>query len=349
MREDAWRWATHAELAIDRGEAPKASRIIKKRTLTDLIDLYLDDLLDVGKPVGRTKAASLKAMKRDLGATAFTSLDKLRIVNYGRSRAKAGAGPVTLSMDIGLIKLVLEHASAVHDIDVKLEPIEKARLTLKHLGLVGGSNERDRRPTDEELDQLFLHFDDNPRQTIPMKRIIQFAIATAMRQDEICRVTWSDFDPRGKTLMIRDRKDPRQKYGNDQRIPLVDLTGFDPIQLIEDQRPFRSNFDDRIFPYNGKSAGAAFARATTELKIEDLVFHDTRHEGTSRLFEAGLDLPQVALITGHKDWKMLARYTHIKPSAVHAAAARLKKPFPTEPAGPSLDSLGLDRPQRLRG
>jgi len=59
-----------------------------------------------------------------------------------------------------------------------------------------------------------------------------------------------------------------------------------------------------------------------ELKIEDLHFHDLRHEGTSRLFEAGFSIEQVSLVTGHKDWKMLRRYTHLKPEALHNAHVR---------------------------
>ncbi|RVC42576.1 site-specific integrase, partial [Mesorhizobium sp. M4B.F.Ca.ET.088.02.2.1] len=49
--------------------------------------------------------------------------------------------------------------------------------------------------------------------------------------------------------------------------------------------------------------------------------HDLRHEGTSRLFEAGFTIEQVALVTGHKDWKMLKRYTHLKPEELHAVLA----------------------------
>ena len=47
-------------------------------------------------------------------------------------------------------------------------------------------------------------------------------------------------------------------------------------------------------------------------EIEDLHFHDLRHEGTSRLFEAGLPIEKVALVTGHKDWRQLQRYTNLK-------------------------------------
>jgi integrase len=93
------------------------------------------------------------------------------------------------------------------------------------------------------------------------------------------------------------------------------------MALIEEQRALRANDDDRIFPYNHKSVSTAFTRSCQELAIEDLHFHDMRHEGTSRLFEAGFRIEQVALVTGHKDWKMLRRYTHLKPEALHEIAA----------------------------
>jgi integrase len=123
-------------------------------------------------------------------------------------------------------------------------------------------------------------------------------------------------------LTIRDRKDPREKKGNDQRIPLLAVSGYDAMALIEEQRAIRGNEDDRIFPYCHKSAGTAFTRACRDLDIEDLHFHDLRHEGTSRLFEAGFRIEQVALVTGHKDWKMLRRYTHLKPESLHDVASR---------------------------
>jgi integrase len=120
-----------------------------------------------------------------------------------------------VAMDIGAIRLVLSHAAAVHGLPVSIEQVDLGRIALKRLGLVGKSNQRDRRPTDDELAKLIAHFDGNPRQLIPMGRIIKFAVATAMRQEEICRVAWSDLDERTKMLTIRDRKDPREKKGND--------------------------------------------------------------------------------------------------------------------------------------
>lgn len=323
LREDARRWATAQERTIDNGGAPKKTYIAEKTSLGHLIDLHIQDMADARKRIGRTKLEALLHLHRTIGETPYARIDRQFIIDFGRERARGGAGPVTVGMYVGWIKLVFAHASAVHEIDTQLEPIEKGRLALKHLGLIGKSQERDRRPTQEELERLFAAFDNNPWQRNPMTRIIQFAIGTAMRQDEICRITWSDLDVRARTVIIRDRKDPRDKYGNDQRVPLVDITGYDPLGLIEAQRAIRTNADNRIFPYTSTAISAAFTRTAAKLKIDDLHFHDMRHEATSRLFEAGLKLEQVALITGHKDWKMLRRYTHIKATSVHAAAALL--------------------------
>jgi integrase len=142
-----------------------------------------------------------------------------------------------------------------------------------------------------------------------------------MRLEEICKARWSDLEPRARVLLIRDRKDPRNKKGNNQRIPLFAATGYDAWAIVEEQRAMRSNDDDRIFPFDHRSVGTAFHRGCAHLNIHNLHFHDLRHEGTSRLFEAGFTIDQVALVTGHKDWKMQKRYTHLKPEALHAVLA----------------------------
>jgi integrase len=320
-QQDARDWAVDREREIDRGETPRSSRVAGAQTFGDLVDLHVADMKEVGKAPGRTKEATLAALKRELGSVSINDLGRDRIVDFGRRRMRQGAGPSTIGIDVGFIKLVVQHAAAVHGIPVRVEPIDLGRIALKRLGLVGHSKERDRRPTEDEIEQLITYFETNPRLVIPMGRIVRFAIATAMRQEEICRVTWGDLNLRTRMLTIRDRKDPRSKKGNDQRIPLLAVSGYDALALIEEQRACRGNTDDRIFPVNHKSVCTLFTRACQRLSIEDLHFHDLRHEGASRLFEAGFSIEQVALVTGHKDWKMLRRYTHLRPEALHAVAA----------------------------
>jgi integrase len=72
----------------------------------------------------------------------------------------------------------------------------------------------------------------------------------------------------------------------------------------------------RIFPYRGASVSAAFQRAAKMCGIHDATLHDLRHEGISRLFEAGLNIPEVSLISGHSSWASLKRYTQIQPAHV---------------------------------
>lgn len=318
-RGDAEVWVRNVEGKIDRGEPIHAGDDAAK-TFKDLVDLHKEDLAEVGRKLGRSKAASLASLAERLGELKPAELSREKLIAFGRERAKEGAGPVTLSIDLGYIKTILSHAAAVHGIVAPTEGVDLARIALLRLGLVGKSNERDRRPSDDEIDAIITSLENNPRQSIPVSRIIRFAIATAMRQDEICRVSWDDYNARTKMLLIRDRKDPRRKSGNDQRIPLLDVSGYNPCALIEEQRKITGG-RGRIFLYNGRSIGTAFRRTCRDLDILDLHFHDLRHEATSRLFEAGFTIEQVALVTGHKDWKMLRRYTHIRPEGLHALAA----------------------------
>ena len=67
-----------------------------------------------------------------------------------------------------------------------------------------------------------------------------------------------------------------------------------------------------LFSYSLRGLSGAFLRLCRRIGIDNLHFHDLRHEATSRLFEKGLNPVEVATITGHKDTRMLMRYTHLK-------------------------------------
>lgn len=326
-KTDAQAWAREAELAIDQGlKPPKRGQVAvpKKGQLTigDLIDLHLTDMREMRKDTARSKMFVLRSLKQDLGHVAVEALTREAIIEYGRKRAAAGAGPATVVIDVSYLNTILTHAAAVHGITVSLEQLKLGRAALLRLGIVGKSKERDRRPTQEELDHITAWLDGNPRQSIPAGRITRFAVASAMRIEEICRIRWTDLDERKRTVIVRDRKDPRNKEGNHQRVPLLDATGYDAWALIQEQGKLSGHLD-RIFPYTPDSVSTAFRRACRELEIEDLRFHDLRHEAASRLFEAGFAIEQVALVTGHKDWKMLRRYTNLKPEDLHHRAEDL--------------------------
>jgi integrase len=111
-----------------------------------------------------------------------------------------------------------------------------------------------------------------------MGRIVRHAFATTMPQEEICRPDGPDVDMKKRLLIIRDRKDPRVKDGNDQKVPLLNLTGYVAWEIFLQQR-ILTRGQGRVFPHNHRSVSAAFTRTCNELKIDDLHFHDLRHEG----------------------------------------------------------------------
>ncbi len=313
-RRDGEEWALDIERRIDRGEAPTTRSHSDPTLFEHLVEMHLADMLEVGKPPRRSKAFSMERLRVRLGKVQIRDISRERLIQFAKDRAKEGAGPTTVSMDLGHIKTLISHAAAVHGVQLTTASVDLARIALKRLGLVGKSNERDRRPTQDEIDRIVAYADANLRQSIPLGRIVRFAIATAMREEEICKIRISDINEVTRIVIVRDRKDPRNKDGNDQKVPLLNSTGYDAWSLLQEQRRHRNGA--RIFPYNSRSLGTAFRRTCRKLKIEDLHFHDLRHEATSRLFEAGFAIEQVALVTGHKDWKMLKRYANLRPESL---------------------------------
>jgi integrase len=222
-RKDGEEWALEMERNIDRNGLSRPRALEKLRTFGDLIDLHDEDMREVGKPPRRSKAAVMESLKDALGTVKLPQLNRERLIEFGRKRAKQGAGPATLAIDLSFIRTIVSHAAAVHGIEVSAEEVRLARIALKHLDLVGKGVERDRRPTQDEIDELIEHFETNPRQVIPMGRIVRYAIATTMRQEEICQPEWPDVDIKKRLVLLRDRKDPRHKVGNHQKVPLLNL------------------------------------------------------------------------------------------------------------------------------
>ena len=209
LKAAAEEWAREAEHAIDKQIDPSTHKISRRDSFASLIDLHIEDMAAVGKPLRRSKDAVLKRLRAELGDTTLSNMTRERLIMYGRQRAKAGAGPATLAIDISFIGTILTHAAAVHGITVNTEAVNLARIALRRLGLIARPAERERRPTEKELTRLYEHFDANDRYTVPMTRVIKFAIATAMRIDEIFRIEWDTPDERTRTELLQDfRADP---------------------------------------------------------------------------------------------------------------------------------------------
>jgi integrase len=309
-RTAAKAWAARIEGEIDE---LTASGVVQPKglTLADLIDRYILELYS-RKPWGRTKSADLARLKKDLGHLPAGRLRSAHFTNHFRKRHAEGAGAVVINSQMCYLVGVLKVARTVFHLDVALQAAQDARTALSSLRMVGKSGRRDRRVTNVELDQLIKYFE-KQKTAIPMADILKFCLASGMRISEVCRLEWRHFNAPAKLIVICDRKHPQDKLGNDQTVPLLDATGHDAYAILKRQ----PKNGPRIFPFNSRTISTYVTRATEEIGLPDLHLHDLRHEAISRLFEAGYRIEQVALVSGHRDWQMLRRYTHVRAADLH--------------------------------
>jgi integrase len=274
--------------------------------LRQVIDRYITE---IAKTMGRTKAHGLKTIKTyDIANLKCSRIGSEQISQFASELASVGLQPSTVQGYISTLRAVFVVAKPLWGYPLDIAAMNDAGVALRQMGTIGKSKYRDRRPTLAELDKLLTHFVEvqRRRQTAnDMVRVICFAIYSTRRQDEIARLAWDDLDADGSRILVRDMKDPHQKDGNDI---WCDLTP-EALRIIQATPRHHSG---RIFPYTAPAISAAFFRATAFLGIDDLTFHDLRHEGISRLFEMGRNIPQVACVSGHRSWSSLQRYTHIR-------------------------------------
>jgi integrase len=309
VKAQATAWAAKVEADM-MAMKHQDTRIISNKTLGDLIDRYTEEIGAV-RPFGRNKADVLGKLKVSLGDTALPQLNIDALMRHIKRRRADGAGGVTVAIDLTYLSGVLSTAKNLWRLPVNTEVVAEARANLKYMGVSTKSKERDRRPTLDELERLKRHFAEKKRQRVPMPDLIDFAVATAMRAGEIIRLQWADLNEQDRTIIIRDRKHPTEKQGNDQEVPLLG----EAFAIVKRQP--RHDDEPRIFPVTDGTISSIFPRACNALGIVDLTFHDLRHEGVSRLFEKGYTIEQVSLVSGHRDWKMLARYTQIRAKDLH--------------------------------
>ena len=308
----AVRWADEIEAQMDAGTVQKTA--LSRATIGDLIDKYRKmrastrPILDTS-----TEHYTLKQLKKNLGHHVAAHMTVDDLLGWAQLRRDEGAGPYTINCDLSKLGTVIRYAS-----DGLPDVIGAARPKLNYLGLIGGGGLRERRPTEDESTRILEWLGREKGQKYA--DFAAFGALTAMRRGEVCKIMWADLDHGKRMVLIRDRKHPRQKVGNDQWVPLLGAAW-----ALALRQP-RAEDEDRIFPIHEQTMSKYFKEACVALSIPDLRLHDLRHEGISVMFEQGYDIPQVAVVSGHKDWRHLKRYTQIKPESLHAHGKRQSKP-----------------------
>lgn len=316
---DAKRWAAEIESKLESIKAIGTAPTPKGSTFADFVDKYIEET-DPVKPHGKNKKATLKRLKVEFKGVLMSDFSILHLRDFVDKRIKqktqvgVTVSGVTIAVDLSYISTILHWARDVKQYDINAGIANEVRSSLSRRGISTRSNRREREATEQELKSIFSAYKlKGTRQKIPMPQLIAFALSSAMRQEEVCTIRIEDIDYTDKTVVIRNRKHPQEKIGNNQIVPLLPAAWDLAMQSIGDRKT------GAIFPYDPRSVSASFTRICKQCRIEDLHFHDLRHGAIGKLFTIGLRIEQVALISGHKDWAMLRRYTHIKAKDVQKA------------------------------
>lgn len=216
--------------------------------------------------------------------------------------------PATVNHDLAVLSVLYNVARARWGYGTLLNPIGKG-MRLKV------ANARNRRVSEEEFVRLFeagLRYEADFNCAVPIRALIALAALTAMRQSELANLDWADVDLTHGTVLLRNTKNGRQRT-----VPL--RTEAERILRLMGPRKAGRAFGN----ITGKTIGQAFTRVCARAGIEDLRFHDLRHEGTSRFFEDAdkfsLTDQEIESITGHLAWAMLSRYKHLKARSIAAS------------------------------
>jgi integrase len=274
-------------------------------TVAQVLEAYAE-LREKTRPILDTSNEHymLKALKAGLGEFVAASLTVDQLVSYAKSRREDGAGPYTVNMDLSKLGTAMRYGAAALRVQLP-DVVAAARPTLNYLRLIGGGGKRERRPTEDELNAVLAYFTEHfgPR----FRDAVEFSALTAMRRGEVTELKWADITDDTRMASVL-RKHPR-KGKVLERVPILE-----PAWEVLQRQPRDGDF---VFPFGGSTLSKYFTRACRDLSIPDLHLHDLRHEGTSALFEQGYEIQQVALVTGHKDWRNLKRYANLRPEDVH--------------------------------
>tara|TARA_B100000780_G_scaffold59903_1_gene38388 strand:+ start:347 stop:1261 length:915 start_codon:yes stop_codon:yes gene_type:complete len=289
-RSDALEWSRVMEVKADRRDLPMSVKSLEHITIADIIKRYIKEIC-INKKSYDTESVTLHAFTRTkLAQTKLSQVSASDFYKYRDQRSKT-IKPASINRELCVIKHAFSVAIDKWDIPLKTNPLAK----VKKLKV---NNARNRRIHPNEIEALYSAI--TKRQNVFIMPIFELALETAMRRGEILNITKQDINFDQKTLYIPDTKN-----GYPRTIPLTDKA----IEVLYDAI---NRQNGQIFPITANALRLAWAKLTKRAGITDLHFHDLRHEAISRFFERGLSIPEVALISGHRDYRMLARYTHLK-------------------------------------
>lgn len=315
---DARAWMHETEAKVDRKEnvSGKAKTTLFNLAAAEFLAKHNDLKINDEKLVARVNEYFGKFTIADIEhddiqnyiefmlATPVAPQERTKLHPYYNGDQQKFYTPSTVRKLFFTLKKILEW----HSIKAKysLEPL----LFKNHKIPQAWAGKRDRRLQEGEENRLleavkygYAHFTEWPL-------LIQFALTTAARAQEIIKADWKDFDIEKRTWNIPKENVKTKTF---RQVPLSKTA----IQILAEMKPLRSDQDTRVFHMwaTTNTLSKAFRRLAVRSKMPDFKFHDFRHEAISRLFEKNkLSDAEIMKITGHTNIQTLLGYMHLRPN-----------------------------------
>ena len=295
-RKDADEWARHAEIQIDRRDLPANPKILERITFGALIERYRDEVSP--KKLSRhNEVITLNAFLRD--PICRKHLSELTHQDFAAYRDKrlSKVRPHTLKRELCPLQNLFEVARHEWGLPIRNNPVKGLRVDLV-------SNRRERRLMSEELERLLEASQKSRNQyTIP---IIEFALETGLRRNNVTQLQWSQIDlSRCLAWIHPDQAKMRKAIG----VPLSD----EALDILKGQSGKHTTW---VFPYRGMAVKQVATKAWRDAIIRAGIepgfrWHDLRHTWASWHAQNGTPLHVLQELGGWASAEMVQRYAHL--------------------------------------
>ena len=288
-REDAEKWCCEQERFL-RDTSFNKKNSSHPVLFSGLCTRYLEQRSRFHKGYTSEKCRIDRFVSSPLGNIQIAYITPEQIFDYMETRRHT-VSLGSLRKEYFLLKNILNFAKLGYGISPSNNPLDS-------ISVPRDSNPRDRRLEPHEkvlLETAFLG-----HKNIEFANVCLLALDSGMRRSEILKLSKSDFSASKQTLLIRESKN-----GDNRVIPLSKRA----TAILSNQEGENQN---TMFSITPSCVHQAWKRLTKKLELEDLRFHDLRHEAISTFFEKGLSVAEVQVISGHRDVRQLFRYTHIR-------------------------------------
>lgn len=297
---DAHKWVRQVEVQLELGiyqEQPKKKLIRHDISFPDAADRYISSHV-IHKLNHRTEAGILGLISKRWGLRKLSSIQKQDVLMLKEELIRSGRAASTVNHYINAISQLFQ--VAVNEWEFKLA---NPTLGIKRMSEPQGRMKR----LLPDAEQTLLTYSSNTS-ILPISSIIVIAIETGMRSSEILSMRWEDIDLINRRVLLRHTKN-----GDSRIVPLTSRARKELEQLATNKKT------EMVFPYCRWQVRRQFMRAVNKAKLAHtglqnpftgLRFHDLRHEALSRLSDKGLNVIELAHISGHRTLSMLRRYTH---------------------------------------